>query len=115
MGIYLSGMAILAAMNATPTFMLLTVLQVQLVAVLTVLAPPITTIPLVGSVISMGIVLIVSLFHSPPTIDWYSETGELLVLDTTTIELREQQPQAVHHDDAPLNKTGLDHQRVPRS
>ncbi|MHA7243630.1 AI-2E family transporter, partial [Paeniglutamicibacter antarcticus] len=64
-GIHLSGMAILAAMNATPTFILLTVLQVQLVAVLTVLAPPITTIPLVGSVISMGIVMIVSLFHSP--------------------------------------------------
>lgn len=66
-GSYLSGMAILAAMNATFTFVLLTVLQVPFAAVLAVLALPITMIPLVGSVISTGIVTVVSLFHSPST------------------------------------------------
>ncbi|MDQ0094077.1 AI-2E family transporter [Paeniglutamicibacter psychrophenolicus] len=66
-GSYLSGMAILAALNATFTFVLLSVLQVPFAAVLGVLALPITMIPLVGSVISTAIVTVVTLFHSPGT------------------------------------------------
>ncbi|RAX51179.1 AI-2E family transporter [Arthrobacter sp. AQ5-05] len=66
-GSYLSGMAILAAINATFTFVLLTVLKVPFAAVLGVLALPITMIPLVGSVISTAIVTVVTLFHSPGT------------------------------------------------
>ena len=66
-GSYLSGMAILAAINATFTFILLTVLQVPFAAVLGVLALPLTMIPLIGSVISTSIVTVVALFHSPGT------------------------------------------------
>lgn len=66
-GSYLSGMAILATINATFTFLLLTILQVPFAPVLAVLALPITMIPLIGSVISTAIVTAVALFHSPGT------------------------------------------------
>ena len=66
-GSYLSGMAILAAINATFTFILLTVMQVPFAAVLGILALPLTMIPLVGSVISTTVVTIAALFHSPGT------------------------------------------------
>jgi predicted PurR-regulated permease PerM len=55
-GSYLSGMAVLATINATFTFI-----------VLTVLALPLTMIPLVGSVISTAAITVASLFHSPGT------------------------------------------------
>lgn len=66
-GSYLSGMSILAAMNATFTFILLTIMDVPFAAVLGVLALPITMIPLIGSVISTVIVTTVSLIASPST------------------------------------------------
>jgi predicted PurR-regulated permease PerM len=66
-GSYLSGMSILAAMNATFTFILLTIMDVPFAEVLSVLALPITMIPLVGSVISTVIVTTVSLIASPST------------------------------------------------
>ena len=66
-GSYLSGMSILAALNATFTFLLLTFMQVPFAAVLGVLALPITMIPLVGSVISAAIVTVVALIASPST------------------------------------------------
>lgn len=66
-GSYLSGMSILAALNATFTFLLLTFMNVPFAAVLGVLALPITMIPLVGSVISAAIVTVVALIASPST------------------------------------------------
>ncbi|MEE1620180.1 AI-2E family transporter [Zafaria sp. Z1313] len=64
-GKYLSGMAVLAALNAVFTFTLLSIVGVRYAAVLAVLAFPITLIPLVGSVISTTLITIVSLFTSP--------------------------------------------------
>ncbi|GAA2234207.1 AI-2E family transporter [Herbiconiux moechotypicola] len=64
-GSYLSGMVILAAMNAVFTFILLTVCGVRYAGILAALAFPITLIPLVGSVINLAIVTTVSLFTSP--------------------------------------------------
>lgn len=66
-GSYLSGMSILAAMNAIFTFILLTILGVPFAAVLGVLALPITMIPLIGSVISTAIVTTVALISAPST------------------------------------------------
>ncbi|GGF05420.1 AI-2E family transporter [Mycetocola zhadangensis] len=64
-GKYLGGMVVLASLNAIVTFVLLTVAGVQFAPVLAALAFPITLIPLVGSVINLGIVTVVSLFTSP--------------------------------------------------
>ena len=64
-GKYLSGMVLLALINSVFTFLLLTILGVHYALVLAVLAFPLTLIPLVGSVISTTIVVIVSLFTSP--------------------------------------------------
>ncbi|QEO09853.1 AI-2E family transporter [Protaetiibacter larvae] len=64
-GKYLSGMVILAILNAVFTFLLLTVLGVQYAGLLAALALPITFIPLVGSVISLVICSTVALFTSP--------------------------------------------------
>ncbi|WP_022885999.1 AI-2E family transporter [Glaciibacter superstes] len=66
-GKYLSGMFILAIINAAFTFLLLSVAGVRYAAVLAALALPITLIPLVGSVINTVIVTVVSLFTSPGT------------------------------------------------
>lgn len=66
-GSYLSGMSILAVLNATFTFLLLTFMQVPFASVLGILALPITMIPLVGSVISAAIVTVVALITSPTT------------------------------------------------
>lgn len=66
-GSYLSGMSILAAMNALFTFILLTIMNVPFAAVLGVLALPITMIPLVGSVISTLIVTTIALISAPST------------------------------------------------
>lgn len=64
-GSYLSGMSLLAAMNAVFTFILLTIMNVPFAAVLGVLALPITMIPLVGSVISTVIVTTIALISGP--------------------------------------------------
>ena len=64
-GKYLSGMFILAVINALFTFVLLTALGVPYAPILAALALPITLIPLVGSVISTAIIVTVSLFTSP--------------------------------------------------
>ena len=64
-GKYLGGMVVLASLNAVFTFLLLSVAGVQFAPVLAALAFPITLIPLVGSVINLGIVTVVSLFTSP--------------------------------------------------
>jgi len=66
-GKYLSGMFLLALMNAAFSFVLLTVLGVRYAAILAALALPIAFIPLVGSVISTIIMTTVSLFTSPQT------------------------------------------------
>ncbi|GAA1110205.1 AI-2E family transporter [Arthrobacter flavus] len=64
-GKYLSGMFLLAVMNAAFTFILLTLCGVPHAGILAAFALPITLIPLVGSVINTIIVSIVSLFTSP--------------------------------------------------
>ena len=66
-GAYLGGMVVLAAMNATFTFLLLSVTGVRYAALLAVVAFPITLIPLVGSVINTVIITFVALFTSPTT------------------------------------------------
>jgi predicted PurR-regulated permease PerM len=64
-GKYLSGMVLLAIMNATFTFIVLTAAGVQYAGLLAALALPITFIPLVGSVISTILCTSVALFTSP--------------------------------------------------
>ncbi|AYF96819.1 AI-2E family transporter [Protaetiibacter intestinalis] len=64
-GKYLSGMVILAIMNAAFTFLLLSIVGVRYAALLAALALPITFIPLVGSVISTIMCTTVALFTSP--------------------------------------------------
>ncbi len=64
-GKYLSGMVILAVMNAAVTFVVLTLVGVPYAGLLAALALPITFIPLVGSVISTIICTTVALFTSP--------------------------------------------------
>lgn len=64
-GRYLSGMAILAVLNAAFTLLVLTLASVSYAPLLAVLALPITFIPLIGSVISMSIVTAVALLNSP--------------------------------------------------
>jgi predicted PurR-regulated permease PerM len=66
-GKYLSGMFIVAAINAVFTFILLSIMGVKYAAVLAALALPITLIPLVGPLISTALVTFVSLFTSPLT------------------------------------------------
>ncbi|MGO2658292.1 AI-2E family transporter [Mycetocola reblochoni] len=69
-GNYLSGMAVLAAMNAVFSFIVLTIAGNPFAAVLAFLALLITFIPLVGSVISTVIVTLVCLMVSPPSALW---------------------------------------------
>lgn len=66
-GKYLSGMFLLALLNATFTFILLTVLGVRYAGIVAVLALPITFIPVIGSVLSTTVATVVSLFTSPGT------------------------------------------------
>ncbi len=66
-GNYLSGMFLLALMNAVFTFVLLTILGVPWAPVLAAFALPITFIPVVGSLISASLMTVVSLFTSPET------------------------------------------------
>ncbi|GAA4377274.1 AI-2E family transporter [Paeniglutamicibacter cryotolerans] len=66
-GGYLSGMAILASINASFPFILFTIMHVPYAPVHAILALPITMIPLVGSVISASIMTVVSFFDSPGT------------------------------------------------
>ena len=66
-GNYLSGMFLLAVINAAFTFILLTILGVPWAPVLAAFALPITFIPVVGSLISASLMVVVSLFTSPQT------------------------------------------------
>jgi len=66
-GKYLTGMFLLAVLNACFTFVLLTVMGVRYAAILAAFALPITFIPVVGSLISTALVTFVSLFTSPQT------------------------------------------------
>lgn len=64
-GSYLSGMFVLAVMNAVFTFIVLTAAGVRWAPLLAALALPITFIPLVGSMISWGICSSVAFLTSP--------------------------------------------------
>lgn len=64
-GNFLRGQVVLALLNATFTFILLTILRVPSAFLLAILAFPLTLIPLVGSVISTSIIVTVCLFNSP--------------------------------------------------
>jgi predicted PurR-regulated permease PerM len=66
-GKYLTGMFLLALMNATFTFIVLTIAGVPWAGVLAAFALPITFIPVVGSLISASVITFVSLFTSPQT------------------------------------------------
>ena len=66
-GKYLSGMFLLALINAAFSFVLLTILGVPWAGILAAFAIVITFIPVVGSLISASIMTIVSLFTSPET------------------------------------------------
>jgi predicted PurR-regulated permease PerM len=64
-GKYLIGQIVLAALNATFSFILLTILGVRYAVVLAFLALFITLIPIIGPVISTTIMTVVTLFESP--------------------------------------------------
>ncbi|HSO70261.1 MAG TPA: AI-2E family transporter [Arachnia sp.] len=66
-GGYVSGMAILAAANATFTFILMTILGAPFAALLSFLALFITFIPMIGPVLSWILITTVTLFSSPVT------------------------------------------------
>lgn len=66
-GKYLSGQIVLASVNATFSFILLTILGVRYAVVLAFIALFITLIPVIGSVISTTLMTAVSLFTSPLT------------------------------------------------
>jgi predicted PurR-regulated permease PerM len=64
-GGYVSGMAILAAINAVFAFILLTILGAPFAALLAFLALFITMIPMVGPVISWLLITVVTVFSAP--------------------------------------------------
>lgn len=64
-GGYLGGQVIIAAMNATFSFILLTIVGVRYAGILAFIALFITLVPVVGSVISTTLMVAVSLFTSP--------------------------------------------------
>jgi predicted PurR-regulated permease PerM len=64
-GKYLSGMFVLAALNAIFSFILLTLVGNPFAGILAAFAIVITFIPVVGSLISAGLMTVVSLFTSP--------------------------------------------------
>lgn len=66
-GKYLTGMFLLAVMNGTFTFILLSIVGVPYAGLLAVFAVPITFIPVVGTLINTVIVTVVALFTSPQT------------------------------------------------
>ncbi|NYF10481.1 putative PurR-regulated permease PerM [Leifsonia sp. AK011] len=66
-GSYLGGMFILALMNAAFSFVVLSIVGVPFAPILAAIALPITFIPVVGSLVSAGIMTVVSLFTSPET------------------------------------------------
>lgn len=66
-GKYLSGMVVLALMNATFSLIIMSIFGVQYAFILSVLAAVITLIPLIGSVISTCLITFVALFTSPTT------------------------------------------------
>ncbi len=66
-GKYLSGQVVIAALNATFSFILLTVLGVRYAGILAFIALFITLIPVIGPLISATLMVLVSLFTSPAT------------------------------------------------
>ena len=64
-GKYLSGMFVLAVLNAVFSFILLTIVGNPFAGILAAFAVVITFIPVVGSLISAGLMTVVSLFTSP--------------------------------------------------
>ncbi len=64
-GRYLSGMAVLAAINAVYSFILLTVVGSPYAVIIATLALFVTLIPLVGTVLTTALMTIVALFTSP--------------------------------------------------
>lgn len=64
-GKYLSGQVVIAAMNATFSFILLTIMGVRYAGILAFIALFITLIPVIGPLISTTIMVTVSLFTSP--------------------------------------------------
>lgn len=64
-GKYLSGMFVLAVVNAVFSFILLTIVGNPFAGILAVFALVITFIPVVGSLISASVMTVVSLFTSP--------------------------------------------------
>lgn len=66
-GKYLSGMFLLALLNAAFSFVLLTILGVPWAGILAAFALVITFIPVVGSLISASVMTVISLFTSPET------------------------------------------------
>jgi len=64
-GKYLSGMFLLALINAAFSFVLLTILGVPWAGILAAFAIVITFIPVIGSLISASVMTVVSLFTSP--------------------------------------------------
>lgn len=66
-GKYLTGMFLLAVMNGTFTFIVLSIAGNPYAGLLAVFAVPITFIPVVGTLINTVIVTVVSLFVSPET------------------------------------------------
>ena len=66
-GKYLTGMFLLAVINATVSFILLTLVGVPWAGILAAFALPITFIPVIGSLISASVMTFVSLFTSPQT------------------------------------------------
>lgn len=64
-GKYLSGQVVIAAMNATFSFILLTILGVRYAGILAFIALFITLIPVIGPLISTTLMVLVTLFTSP--------------------------------------------------
>ncbi|MDJ0316414.1 AI-2E family transporter [Arthrobacter antibioticus] len=64
-GRYLSGMAVLAAINAVYSFILLTVVGSPYAVIIATLALFVTLIPLVGTVLTTALMTMVALFTSP--------------------------------------------------
>ncbi len=66
-GKYLGGQVVIAAANATFSFILLTIMGVPYAPILAFIALFVTLIPVVGPVISTTLMVFVSLFQSPTT------------------------------------------------
>ncbi|MEB4613811.1 AI-2E family transporter, partial [Leucobacter sp. M11] len=66
-GGYVSGMVLLAFINASLGFIMMTILQVPFASLLAVLVFLVALIPLIGSVVATILVTTVALFNSPAT------------------------------------------------